>query len=210
MSRPSLQALAATLVCFFLLCAGTPGVRSVGHKHRTEKGRAQLHERLGTVFAVITIQAGWVNDHVRKPLAEPLWPIQQFFGIAQTWSLYAGVDKKLRRLEVHIDDELVYRSNDPTATWLAGPLGSRRIRPLLDRVVMRKKTVHWDRLTRFVTSRARQDFPHAASIRLLAVHQARTPQAPPRAMFGRLARSPDWTPVPLGPDGLPEAATDDP
>lgn len=203
MSRRSLTAVLAGFVCFFFLCAGTPGVRSVGRKHRTDKGRAQLHRRLGPVFATITIGAGWVNDHLRKPLSEPLWPLQKRLGIAQTWALYAGVDHTVRWLVVEVDGTVVYRSNDPDARWLAGPLGSRRMRPVLDKAVMRESTGHWDPLTSFLVGRAARDFPEMQQLRVLAVHQDQATDASPAIAYGRLATAPDWAPIPLGADGQP-------
>ena len=111
---------------------------------------------------------------------------------------------------VEVDGQLVYRSNDAEARWLEGPLGSRRMRPLLDKAVMRKQTQYWDRLIGFVVQHARADFPHVQSVRVLAVHQKRAPQAPPRIVYGRRAQAPTWTPTPLGADGEPESAGDQP
>ncbi len=207
LSRRSLTAVWAACLGFFFLCAGTPGLEAVGTKHRTEKGRAQLHRKLGTPMAAISIGAGQLNDHVRLPVARLFRPFQRAFGLDQSWDLYGGVQKRIHRLVIEVDDRVVYRTNDPTADWLAGPLAQRRMRAVADTVVSHRSAQQWDHFAAFVVHRARTDFPNARTVDVMAEYQLRGDHQEPWRNHGRRLQAPDWIPLVLGRDGALDADT---
>ena len=70
----------------------------------------------------------WLNREVRMPLVAVIGPPQKLFRIRQAWHLYRDGPSSVRRLEVRIDGELRYRSEDPAYRWRTGILDNRRVR----------------------------------------------------------------------------------
>ncbi|MCB9779860.1 MAG: hypothetical protein H6742_14945 [Alphaproteobacteria bacterium] len=98
------------------------------------------------------------NRAVRLPIVHELTRFERWFRIEQTWNLYGGGPARCRRLEVVVDDRVVYRSNDPDLDWRAAELGSRRIRPVLETAANKPGAANVKGLLRVIGRWAQEDF----------------------------------------------------
>jgi len=134
---------------------------------RTAKNRALLEERIGAVPARIGFGLVTFNRKLRLPLVELLGPLQKPFRIAQSWNLYRDGPKRMRKMEIQIDDQAVFRLGDPELDWLRGPLSNRKMRPVMESTARSTESRNWRGFARFVIDRAREDYPQAQSVALI-------------------------------------------
>lgn len=201
--REHLQAAAALLLGGAFLVAGMPGLSTWGSGAlRTEAARAEVLAELGPVVGALAIGAADFNRHVRAPVARRLIPAQRLFRVRQAWSLYGGGPPVVRHLEVWVDERLVYRTRDPQHAWEASRLGNRKVRPMVETAARKPVATNWKGLARYVLTRAREDFPAAQEVRILATRGAFGEEAA-AVVHGRVARAPDWEVVEVGALGLP-------
>lgn len=186
MSRPHdhLRALLVLLAGSALLLGAPPGLDFLTTKQLRDPALLQAG---GPVWAAVArAELRW-----RRPAAERLAPIEHTFRIAQTWSLYRDGPSHVRRLEVQVDGQTVYRTGDPDADWRAAQFGNRRFRPMVETVSTSADALNWKGIGRFIVARAREDFPDAHAVRIVAT---RTPfgQDAARETHARRAAAPDW------------------
>lgn len=155
----------AALIMAWMFVMGTPGLDLVGP--RSAKQRAVIGAQ---PFGGLALAAIDLNTKVRRPIVEPIAVLQRPLGLAQEWNLYAGGPDRVVRLEILIDDRVVYRSADPDATWLRSELRYRRLRPIAAGLCRDGK--HSDGLRNWALRRAREDFPDAETVTF------RCPRAP--------------------------------
>jgi hypothetical protein len=129
----------------------TPGLDQMDEDWlSSEDKRAEVYARpLGGLW----VAAADLNRAVRLPLVEWLAPLQRPLRIAQGWALYGAGPNKVKRFELWADGQLVYRSHDPSARWLAGPLRYRRIRPIVA-ALCGKRSKSDEQLVRYLGRRA--------------------------------------------------------
>ncbi len=203
-----LSALLALLLGSSLLCAGAPGLGLLSEKmHSDPKARAALARDVGPLLAPAVQALATFNARVRLPLSRRLLPPQQLFRVRQSWHLYGAGEDKVMRLEIHADDQLLYRSEDPRHAWRADQLGHRRVRPMVKTMMKKSKAFNWRGFAPFVVDRVRQDHPGVRQVGILALHRGWTDPLD-RIHHGRVARAPDWRPIFVGADGVehPEQA----
>lgn len=200
-----LRAAAAAFVLFFLLCAGTPGFSGLGSAPPAGQMKGSWSAEVGAVFLK---GATRINQHLRKPMARRLRPLEQVFRIRQTWNLYSRGPKRSRSLEILVDDNLVYRSNDSDHAWLENKLGHRRVRPINQTLVEKDTALNWKPMMRFLLRHAEADFPDMKSLQVQARWtNHRGDKREPVLVHGRRVEAPDWALLKISRDGrLVEAA----
>lgn len=184
------RAVAVLLAGFSMLMLGMPGLDLLGPK-RFAPGSKERADILEEPWGRISVGAADLNRAVREPIVAVLTPIQRPLRMAQSWGLYGGGPAKLRRLEIYVDGRLVFRSNDPEATWLEPALRYRRIRPVVDAHCM-GKSKNTPGLMTWIVRRAREDFPEATHLRLQCTEQKRGGDRSITVRMLRVAAAPDW------------------
>lgn len=161
---------AALLLALWVLLAllGTPGLDLLGSRTlRSDEEQAALRARIGEPWATAGILVAGFNREVRIPLVDALAPLQRPFRVSQQWFLYRDGPSSVRRLEVHLDGELVYRSADPAYTWHSAVWRNRRVRPVVESTCTTTTSPNWRGLGRLVVERARAERPDLARVELV-------------------------------------------
>jgi hypothetical protein len=133
-----------------------------------------------------------VNARVRMPIVRWFEPLQRPLRIAQSWSLYPRGPAKVRRFEVLVDGQVVYRSNDDDADWLASVLRYRRVRPIVG-ATCNNRSKNDDELVDYVVREARADFPQATEI-VVRCTVSPWPGTSPKPSRSFVASAPDFRP----------------
>jgi hypothetical protein len=94
-------------------------------------------------------------------------------------------------MEIHVDDQVVYRTMDPDANWLEPVLRNRRVRPMAESLVKKAKAANRIGLSRFIVERARADYPDAQRIEIRSL-TGRRPGKRLRVHHSMVATAPDW------------------
>lgn len=175
-----------------LLLLGTPGLDMLGKNLYTKaEDREKFTQRYGVVLAQIAFGFTTFNREVRLPLTDIFEPLQRPFRISQNWNLYRDGPNRLWRMEILVDDRLVYRSVDEEYDWMELPFRNRRLRPMVEAVIQEKDATNWPGLVRFIVRHAREDFPDAQRVEVRAM----VGNFPGRKMsldHGFYAEAPKW------------------
>lgn len=202
--RDHLTGLGAFAVLFFLVVMGCPGISELAPGASKKPGlRKLVNRRAGPVAADLVHGIAVVNDAVRVPFSSRLRKVERVFRIRQEWHLYGGGARRVKRLEILVDGEKVYRMGDPDLDWNGELFDLRRIRPMAQSVTTKDSAFNWKGFGRFVVNEARRDFPGAQEVRIHGVF--RPWDAAPEdehVVHGRVARAPDWQLVELEEDEL--------
>ena len=198
-SRPvwleSLRAALVLAVGLWMVLLGTPGLDTLRRSElESQEDRAAAFEQLPDPLVWLGIGITSFNREVRLPVVDKLEFTQRFFRIAQTWSLYRNGPPEVRHLEIHIDGELVHRSQSTEHTWRTAQLRNRRIRPMVEATCMSRRSKNWKGLGRWVAAEARRDFPDAKSVSLRCLDMRFPGTGQERLSHQILAKTPDWTP----------------
>jgi hypothetical protein len=149
------RAAAVLAVMALLFLVGTPGLDHLGSR-LSIKERARL------------------NKTIRAPVKKHLGGFQPLFRVRQSWNLYRDGPRKVYRLEIRVDGEPVYRSEDPVLTWLQPQLRNRRLRPVVESTTKKNKSGNWRGLSRYVVQQARAEWPEATKVELVALKRRRS------------------------------------
>jgi hypothetical protein len=193
-ARDHLRALALLVAGGAMLMAGFPGLDFASKKEMRE-GVGQAREiaaPLGTLVAGIA----WFDLEVRRPLAELVRPVERTFRVAQEFHLYRDGPRRVDRLEVLVDGELVYRTRDAELDWRAAQFGNRHFRPMVATAAQKADAANQRGICRWIVARVQEDFPDAQEV---VVRSSRTEFGveAPWVRFSRVARAPDWTVSPV-------------
>ena len=186
------QHITAALVLFCCVAEGllaTPGVDQLGaNRLTTEKSRHRMkQEPLGFV----AVGAADANRAVRLPLVNLLSPLQRPLRIAQSWGLYGGGPSGVERMEILIDNTLVYRSKDPAHEWLAPVLTYRRVRPIVN-TTCQSDSRNDAHLMAFILTHARADFPDAKEVVVRCTTAEFTAPTDTTELVRYTATGPEW------------------
>ena len=187
---------ASLLFVYFLLALhGCPGLDYLGKgDFVSERSQNELREQMPEIGVQTAIAIGAFNRRVRLPLVEKTDWIQKPFRVAQTWNLYRDGPGRVNRLEILVDGEVVHRTADGERDWLTPQLRSRRIRPMVESTARKKTSKNWRGLSRFISDRAREDFPGVQSVEIRATQKPfRGGQE--RVRHRILMSAPDWKAV---------------
>ncbi|HNC96829.1 MAG TPA: hypothetical protein PKW90_11935 [Myxococcota bacterium] len=168
--RDQLRAAGIVAVGLLILLLGTPGLDFLdGSLQRPEK-RQKILANAGPFWGSVGLGIYDVSRKVRNPLLDLFGPLQRPFRVSQNWSLYRDGPGKLMRLEIRVDDRIIYRSVDNEYRWREEVFRNRRLRPVVESTVMSSDSQNWRGLTRWVVDAARADFPETQRIDLIALH----------------------------------------
>lgn len=190
-ARAHLQAVVGFCIGFFFLCAGTPGTRSIGPKAISPKRVELAYKKVGPLAAVY-VGAVKLNFAVRVPIAKHFLKLQSVFRISQNWGLYGSGPNVVRQIQIDVDGEPVYRTNDPDLRWHAPQLTHRKIRPMPDTMSAKADAYNWTGFQRWVLEEVQQDFPEAQQVDIYAIWTSRKPGAESYIHHGRHAEAPEW------------------
>jgi len=192
-----LRAIAVLAVGALMFAMATPALDSLDRKQlRSEEDREEMRQHQGT-WAEVKIALADFNRAVRLPVTRRVERFQRPLRIRQAWSLYTKGPSSVYRLEIRVDGELRYRSNDPEYDWLRPQLTFRRVRPIVkEAVVTVEKARNWRGLTRFVVDRARAENPQVRIVELTAT-KASFPGPIPEGETTHTyyAEAPSWKPL---------------
>ena len=162
---------------------------------RTEKSFEKLAKKIPRP-AVSTLKIfADLNRDLRRPLVKWLTPLQRPLRIEQTWRLYGDGPGWVHRVEILVDEAVVYRTGDADLDWGEGTWLFRRIRPVPATVATRcrknNQPVNRVGLSRLVMERALVDFPEAQRVemRVLADEFPGNELRPTHAL---VRRAPEW------------------
>jgi len=187
-----LRAILILLAYATLFIVGTPGLDHLGWRLKTHE-EAMLRKQFGdSVADGAKALTAW-NKEYRAPLTKRLGKFQPVFRVRQSWNLYRDGPYKIFRLEIRVDDTPVYRTEDSGLDWLAPQLRNRRLRPVVETTVKKKKSANWRGLSRFVVAEARTQWPEAQKVELISLRSKR-PGNQSRVQHRIVATAPDWTP----------------
>lgn len=177
-------------VALLMLILGTPGLDLLGPQ-------LWLPGSVGRQEQISVHPLGWIpvwfadaNRAVRQPIVDWVTPLQRPLRLAQAWGLYGRGPRDVRRLEIAVDGQVVYRSNDPEARWLRSVLRYRKIRPIVDAHCggHSKNSLG---LSRYIARKALEEWPDAQEIEIRCV--VRPWKAPePTKVLHRRTLTPPW------------------
>lgn len=180
-----------------LLLLGTPGLDFLTHDAlTTDAQKATMRRRVGGVGLAIGEVIARFNRSVRVPIASALEPLQYPFHIQQLWALYRDGPNKMRRAQVSVNGQLVYRTLDPEDRWLEPQFRHRRIRPLLEEMCLDEKSRHSRDLVKWIAERARTDFENVHEVKVECTASP-FPGDSEAVHHGFVVAEPDWVPRPL-------------
>jgi hypothetical protein len=185
------KAISILLAYILLLIVGMPGVSFLKHGFlATDASRQKFEARHGALWTEV---AGAVGDfnRLRRPIAAALGGFQPLFRVRQTWHLYRDGPTMVRRMEVRVNGQPVYRTNDPNLSWNQGVFKNRRIRPMAETLVKKPKAKNRVGLARFIVRAARHDFPEATRVDIVSLWGGRKEAGKPHHRIS--SRAPEWT-----------------
>lgn len=195
--RDHLRALFAAWWAFFFICAGAPGFDSMRPGTGSD---AELQERIiersGPVLGGVIIRLGWLNDTFRLPVTRRLNWIERKLRIRQSWTLYGGGPRRVKRLHVYADDALLYRTGDRDHQWGAMWMGHRKVRSMEQSLINGDRSPAWRGLGRTLVRKVVEERPATQEVRLVVTWQDFY-LGEPRVVHGRTAAPPDWALEPL-------------
>lgn len=180
--------LAAVYIGLFILA--TPGLDSLGIERLTKAERQKLI-RAGT--PQWAVELGVDIGTLRRRLLKPLTPLQRPLRIEQSWGLYGQGQSRVRRMEIYLEDGLVYRSGDSAHEWLEPVLRNRRLRPMVDTVSRKPSAKNRDALLGLIVERAVSEQPQLGVVEVRFT-VARFPGTQVHTAHAFRMVSPDWTP----------------
>ena len=117
---------------------------------------------------------GLVWKDLRQAVAGPLRPYSVYMGVTQGWAMFAQVPDRSGRLEIHIEEEGVWRplyiSQDAEHDWRGAQLRQERVRGFLSDFSWRRRKGRFPMFTEALALRAADDFPDAVRLRAEMVH----------------------------------------
>ncbi len=113
-------------------------------------------------------------------LRTPLRPYRDVFGVRQTWRMFVAPHRHPGRLHIDIERDGQWRAiqiaRSDQHDWRAPQLDHVRMRAMLFRYGWKRYRRRYDALTRWIATKAAQDFPEASRVRVrLFVYQTPSP-----------------------------------
>ena len=99
---------------------------------------------------------GWLE--ARRVVLEPFQPYYRWAGTRQSWRMMALINRRPARLVVRVDGEVVYRTGDPSARWLAETIEASRTRGIVIKYSWKMNRKDYRRFVAWLGERAREDF----------------------------------------------------
>ena len=144
------KAIILTVVYLILLIVAAPGISFLKPSLlRTEKARSEFRDDYGPLFERVARAAADLH-RAQRPVAQALGGFQPIFRVRQSWHLYRDGPSTIRRMEVRVDGEPVYRTLDPALRWSEDIFRNRRIRPMAETLVKKPRAKNRAGLGRYI------------------------------------------------------------
>jgi len=173
-----------------LFILATPGVDSLGIDRLTKADRQKLIREGAPVWL---LDLGNDIGALRRRLLKPLTPLQRPLRIEQSWGLYGQGTSRVRRMEIYLDEALVYRSGDSEHEWMEPMFRNRRLRPMVDTISRKPSAKNRDALMWLIATRAAAQHPQLSSIEVRFTI-ARFPGTGGRTAHAFYMAAPEWSP----------------
>ncbi len=185
------KAIILTAVYLILLIVAAPGISFLKPSLlRTEKARTEFRDDYGPLLERVARAAADLH-RAQRPVAKALGGFQPIFRVRQSWHLYRDGPSTIRRMEVRVDGEPVYRTLDPALRWSEDIFRNRRIRPMAETLVKKPRAKNRAGLGRYIVDRARADFPDAEVVEIRSLWARRGQEATTHHRM--IASAPSWT-----------------
>ncbi|MFT5680286.1 MAG: hypothetical protein ACI8RZ_001192 [Myxococcota bacterium] len=185
-----LRAVLLAVATFVLLVLATPGIDSLGLDRISQKDReAALEDGVPEVV----LSGLSVFGAVRRPLLRLFTPLEHPLRIEQSWGLYGSGPERVRRMEILLDEELVYRTEDSEHDWREPMFRNRRLRPMVDTVSRKPDAENRDALMWLISDRAAADHSDLSRVEVRFT-VAKFPGSDARVAHAFEMLPPHWTP----------------
>lgn len=180
----------ATIAWMILL--GFPGLDRLNPRDYQGERRERLLHRGAEGRAEVFL--GDVDRLLRRPLADRLEWTQRLPRVSHSWHLYRDGPGKVRRLEIWVDDELWYRSQDDAHSWRDAHLTMRKFRPMVSTTASDPKAKNWRGMVRWAAREAYKDKPDLKEVRVVGTAVPFPGDGEPKVMRVYVAHPPDFEP----------------
>jgi len=197
--RDHLRSLLLLTIYVSMFILATPGMDGMV---KYEVGLERLDAQRGKIPEPLLAigRAGlWTNKFVRVPMASTLAPIQRPLRIEQSWTLYGAGPSNIRRVEIYLDGDLYFRSQDAEYDWLAPQMTYRRLRPMVETMGRKPGATNQSGPVRLAVVFGQrlfaQDGGELTEVEVVVTETPFPDQLRPAPVHHRLiARAPDWEP----------------
>ena len=162
-----IRAAACLAVIVWMVILGFPGLDRLRPQDYVGEKRQKLLD--GGLAGRAELMVGDLDRLVRRPLAERLEWTQRVPRVSHSWHLYRDGPGAIRRLEIWVDDELWFRSQDAEHTWRKDQLTMRKFRPMVSTTASDPRAQNWRGMVRWVAREAAKDKPSLQEVRVQGV-----------------------------------------
>ena len=187
-----LQAVAVLLVISWMIILGFPGLDRL-HPADYEGSRRQALLSRGLAGRA-EVAIGDLDRWVRRPLADRLEWTQRVPRVSHSWHLYRDGPSKVHRLEIWVDDELWFRSQDAEHTWRRSQLTMRKFRPMVSSTASDPNAKNWRGMVRWAAREAYKDKPDLKEVRVVGTAAPFPSGEPADVRRTYIASPPDFEP----------------
>ncbi|TNE83944.1 MAG: hypothetical protein EP330_31360 [Deltaproteobacteria bacterium] len=181
------------LVIAWMVILGFPGLdRLHPRDYEGAKREKLLQQGIGGQLEVLV---GDIDRLVRRPLADRLEWTQRVPRVSHSWHLYRDGPSKVRRLEVWVDDELWFRSQDKEHDWRRAQLTMRKFRPMVSTTASDPKAKNWRGAVRWIAREAHKDKPELTEVRVVGTAAPFPDGEPSTVKRTYIARPPAFEPM---------------
>lgn len=173
-----------------LLCLSMPGISFLRPSFLATPSKVATFEATHGPVATGLAQVAADINRARMPIAQAVGGFQPIFRVRQVWHLYRDGPRTIRRMEVLVDGEIIYRTGDDALNWNASVFRNRRIRPMAETFTIKPKAKNPRGLVRYIVQQAREDFPDASQVEVRATWGNR--HRPGKVNHRMVASAPDW------------------
>jgi hypothetical protein len=163
--RRHLTAAVVLATIAWMILLGFPGLDRLNPKHYEGERRERLLQK--GAGGAVEVFLGDVDRLVRRPITDRLEWTQRVPRVSHSWHLYRDGPGKVRRLEIWVDDELWFRSQDDAHAWRRPQLTMRKFRPMVSTTASDPRAKNWRGMVRWAAREAYKDKPDLREVRVV-------------------------------------------
>ncbi|MCO4746116.1 MAG: hypothetical protein KC912_15070 [Proteobacteria bacterium] len=179
-------------VIAWTIILGFPGLDRMKPSDYTGSHRERLLKQGAAGRAEVAI--GDFDRFVRRPMADRLEWTQRVPRVSHSWHLYRDGPSKVRRVEIWVDDELWFRSQDADHPWRRAQLTMRKFRPMVSTTASEPHAKNWKGMVRWAATEAYKDKPDLKEVRVVGTVAPFPSGEPARVKRTYVASPPDFVP----------------
>lgn len=186
------RAGAVLVVILWMILLGFPGLDRMKAADYEGASREKLLSRGLSGKAEVVI--GDIDRLIRRPVSDRLEWTQRVPRISHSWHLYRDGPGKVRHLEIWVDDELWFRSQDDDYDWRRPQMTMRKFRPMVSTTASDPKAKNWKGMVRWAAREAYKDKPDLKEVRIVGTAGPFPTGEPAKVMRTYIAHPPDFVP----------------